>query len=321
MDSRWPSLPSREKWRLEEDLRKRWRSCRDRFRKDLAIKEKSGSSPTNRRPYQHFDELMFLAPTRSLRSTQGNFVDEDSSQTHGTDMEDESLTMSQGMEQDNVPFEEDLLSPVVEESPTPQPEESQPIAQRTRAVRRRNTESSTANVSAIEIEAVNLLRKVGSEDLYDGFGHLVAGQCRKLQTEKQSTFMTFVVGIPEIFSQTENLPGADIILKRLRNALAAPPPPPLHQILPQAAPARRPTFSAAALQQPALLPQPPVPVYNPPQYQPVQNPSFLGLLNAELPPWQPNVPLQVRQNFAQAQQLDENLPSGSQLGRDFHGGN
>ncbi|XP_071982570.1 uncharacterized protein [Engystomops pustulosus] len=264
MDSRWASLPSREKWRQEEELRKRWRSCRDRFRKDLAIKEKSGSSPTNRRPYQHFDELMFLAPTRSLRSTQGNFVDEDSNQTREADMEDESLPMSQGMDQDNVTFEEEMLSPVVAESPPPVPDESLPIAGRTRAVRRRNTQPTTANVSAIEIEAVNLLRKVGSEDLYDGFGHLVAGQCRNLPTEKQSTFMTFVVGIAEIFANTPILPGADIILKRLRNALAAPPPQLLPQILQQAAPGRRPTFSATALQQPVHLPRPPVPVYNPP---------------------------------------------------------
>lgn len=55
-------------WFVSENYAKNcWRSAIDHFRKDYSAKEKSGCSSPARRKYSHFDELLFLAPTRELR--------------------------------------------------------------------------------------------------------------------------------------------------------------------------------------------------------------------------------------------------------------
>ncbi|KAG8572165.1 hypothetical protein GDO81_011951 [Engystomops pustulosus] len=68
----WQTMDVIESKRLDADIRNRWRSMRDRFRKDHSMYEKSGSLPCKIKKYIHYDELLFLAPSRTLRKTHGN---------------------------------------------------------------------------------------------------------------------------------------------------------------------------------------------------------------------------------------------------------
>ncbi|KAG8598846.1 hypothetical protein GDO81_002764 [Engystomops pustulosus] len=49
MEPKWESFTNPERLRSEEDIRKRWRYMRDRFIRDHAQQEKSGSSPSKKR--------------------------------------------------------------------------------------------------------------------------------------------------------------------------------------------------------------------------------------------------------------------------------
>ncbi|KAM4048907.1 uncharacterized protein ACNLHF_019946 [Anomaloglossus baeobatrachus] len=64
------SAPASVQRKIEDDVRKRWRTVRDRYHKFLQRSSKSGISPPKKCPY--YDDLHFLSTSRRLRSTEGN---------------------------------------------------------------------------------------------------------------------------------------------------------------------------------------------------------------------------------------------------------
>ncbi|KAM4027741.1 uncharacterized protein ACNLHF_017118 [Anomaloglossus baeobatrachus] len=64
------SAPASLQRKIEEDVRKRWRTVKDRFYKFIHNSSKSGMSPAKKCLYYY--ELQFLSTSRRLRSTEGN---------------------------------------------------------------------------------------------------------------------------------------------------------------------------------------------------------------------------------------------------------
>ncbi|XP_075684280.1 uncharacterized protein LOC142652514 [Rhinoderma darwinii] len=69
----WTSLSRAQKRCNEEDVKKRWKSVRDRFMKEVRNAERCGGSPLKKTKVSHHDELLFSLPSRGQRPTEGNF--------------------------------------------------------------------------------------------------------------------------------------------------------------------------------------------------------------------------------------------------------
>lgn len=58
---------------IEQDVRKRWKSVRDRFLRQYRELPASGSSPSQRNKICYIDDMLFILPQRGLRPSSGNF--------------------------------------------------------------------------------------------------------------------------------------------------------------------------------------------------------------------------------------------------------
>ncbi|OCT75290.1 hypothetical protein XELAEV_18030468mg [Xenopus laevis] len=77
----WYELSKKEKAERTKEVQKRWRSLKDCFRRELAAQRKarkSGSSPSKRKIYIYFDDLVFLLPTMEAKPASGNIYTDDS---------------------------------------------------------------------------------------------------------------------------------------------------------------------------------------------------------------------------------------------------
>ncbi|KAM4050698.1 uncharacterized protein ACNLHF_018181 [Anomaloglossus baeobatrachus] len=71
----WHEADAALQHRIELDVRKRWRSVKDRFHKLRNEGMKSGSSP-KKSNFIYYDELSFLCTSRKTRETSGNVATE-----------------------------------------------------------------------------------------------------------------------------------------------------------------------------------------------------------------------------------------------------
>ncbi|XP_073537575.1 uncharacterized protein [Phyllobates terribilis] len=72
----WESLDNRDKGILDNDVRKRWRSARDQFRREI-VQCQNGLAPPIKKPYIHLEELMFLVPVLDIRPANLNGAEVD----------------------------------------------------------------------------------------------------------------------------------------------------------------------------------------------------------------------------------------------------
>ncbi|XP_073436571.1 uncharacterized protein [Dendrobates tinctorius] len=57
------------------DVTRRWRSCRDTYRRERQLRSRSGAAGATKRKYLYFDRLHFLAPVMDLRPTESNLTE------------------------------------------------------------------------------------------------------------------------------------------------------------------------------------------------------------------------------------------------------
>ncbi|XP_073435955.1 uncharacterized protein [Dendrobates tinctorius] len=57
------------------DVTRRWRSCRDTYRRERQLRARSGAAGTTKRECLYFDRLHFLAPVMDLRPTDSNLTE------------------------------------------------------------------------------------------------------------------------------------------------------------------------------------------------------------------------------------------------------
>lgn len=72
----------------------------------------------------------------------------------------------------------------------------------------------------LETEAASLLHRVGGKDLYNGFGHTVAGQCHNLPLDRCIEFMSFVIAVGDIYSTSTSPPGVKYLISSVHTAMS-----------------------------------------------------------------------------------------------------
>ncbi|XP_056411576.1 uncharacterized protein LOC130355439 [Hyla sarda] len=108
---------------VEETVTKRWRSLRDRFRKEYNKRVASGSGAPTAANYKYFQQLMFLVPSRELRQTESNmdFVSEEESLPDTQETHDEQGTQTTTDEGHLTPEEQEPSLILEENEPMPLP--------------------------------------------------------------------------------------------------------------------------------------------------------------------------------------------------------
>ncbi|XP_075715283.1 uncharacterized protein LOC142750231 isoform X2 [Rhinoderma darwinii] len=198
---------------------------RDRFRKQLAKKPQSGSSPERRTAIAHLEEPAFLIPSRELPPSRGN-VPPRPQQLRGLaqvqqQAEGPSPQKVVGEMQAEDMAEEDVAqestqataSPVGRTCPAP-PAVAPRRKQRRRGGRKRAQTPKTANT--VESQALTMIRRVQAEDDFHKFGHSVAGRCRRMPQNRQAGFMTCLSALSDIFEAPEPLIDVADIIFHLR---------------------------------------------------------------------------------------------------------
>ncbi|XP_075710459.1 uncharacterized protein LOC142743497 [Rhinoderma darwinii] len=201
----WNSLSASEQRRIEEDVKKRWKSVRDRFLKVLRKTERSGGSPSKRVKVPHHDELLFILPSRGQRPTEGNYQEDEgpatqdeqqqmereptpSTSTHYEAEGEEELTgcllateMSLGEETHwGRRLQHDGAPPVATQVSDPAPPT---CTSSTRG--RSRTPRVTDRQLQVETETLSFIQRVGADDRFDLFGHALASSCCQLPTERR----------------------------------------------------------------------------------------------------------------------------------------
>ncbi|XP_075717495.1 uncharacterized protein LOC142759320 [Rhinoderma darwinii] len=86
--SEWDKSSTRDRQRIVQDLKTRWRSCRDQFRREFGDRGRSGDGATKKRRYIYTNQLMFLKDIMEMRSTTDNLNDSEEESDHAESQPD-----------------------------------------------------------------------------------------------------------------------------------------------------------------------------------------------------------------------------------------
>ncbi|KAM3913583.1 uncharacterized protein RB166_018839 isoform 1-T2 [Leptodactylus fuscus] len=218
---------------IESDLRKRWKSVRDRFLKEERNARRSGTPPSQRSRVPFHDELLFILPKKGFHSSKGNSRGKDSVPTSPSvedthkpkNMDATALKIVEPTEETDEDSEDKPGPSKVEWPPTVPGEATTAAATRSAAGpvdpttypvhstrststhwRGRRTLGRVDQQLDMESEALSLIRSVDDNDLFDYFGYGIASCCRQMRTEAQQDFISFVYAAAAFFNSVFPLP-------------------------------------------------------------------------------------------------------------------
>ncbi|XP_075710864.1 uncharacterized protein LOC142743724 [Rhinoderma darwinii] len=175
----WESGRTRDRSRLVQEIKTRWRSCRDQFRREMGERGRSGDGASRKRPYMYTQQLMFLKDIMEMRTTTDN-------------LEDTAEETDVGESRPEPP-----AAPVLPPSPEPtplepapgqsaravaSPAEERPVRARTR--RARAQQASAAG--QVDARVLDYLRRAAEEDGNDAFGRSIVPLLRLVPMDRIS---------------------------------------------------------------------------------------------------------------------------------------
>ncbi|XP_069811899.1 uncharacterized protein [Dendropsophus ebraccatus] len=194
---------------ISNDVRNRWRSVRDQFRKYHNERGRSGSSPP-RRPFVYSDQLQFLISGRELRETDGN-INAPETET------EENMLASSDSAGDFALSQETVAGPSQASGQTeirpPMTSEGVPPLPRQRA----RSSSRSILPRAVEKETLELIQRVDKEDHWDQLGATIAARVRQLPSNRQWVCVPAVFELLTYYSNTHQIPTNLYILGGLKN--------------------------------------------------------------------------------------------------------
>ncbi|XP_044147117.1 uncharacterized protein LOC122935411 [Bufo gargarizans] len=154
-----------------DEIKNRWWSCRDQFRKEMALHGRSGSGPLKKRLYIYIEQLMFLRDIMDVRPTEDNLEKE---------TEQAAQQHSSAAEEENPPSldTEEMAEARPSTSSTPHipPAESAPSLQ---LGARRKLSMPKAEVE-VNTRVLDYLSRVRQEDHYELYGRSLGTLFKKV---------------------------------------------------------------------------------------------------------------------------------------------
>ncbi|XP_069835347.1 uncharacterized protein [Dendropsophus ebraccatus] len=192
------TLQPRLQKQISRDVRNRWRSVRDQFRRHDNDQGRSGTSPS-RRQFVHYDQMLFLRMGRELRETEGNIAPTE------TEVEDVQLTSS-GSASEAAVSNEAIAGPSTFSTPTgSQPLERGSRFSRSHASRARST-SRQSLPRAVERETLELIQRVEKEDHWDQIGSSLAARIRQMPTHRQWVCVPAILEMMTFYESPHPIP-------------------------------------------------------------------------------------------------------------------
>ncbi|XP_075690322.1 uncharacterized protein LOC142760948 [Rhinoderma darwinii] len=182
----WESGRTRDRSRLVQEIKTRWRSCRDQFRREMGERGRSGDGASRKRPYMYTQQLMFLKDIMEMRTTTDN-------------LEDTAEETDVGESRPEPP-----AAPVLPPSPEPtplepapgqsaravaSPAEERPVRARTR--RARAQQASAAG--QVDARVLDYLRRAADEDGNDAFGRSIVPLLRLVPMDRMGRLQASIV--------------------------------------------------------------------------------------------------------------------------------
>ncbi|XP_040294064.1 uncharacterized protein LOC121005397 isoform X1 [Bufo bufo] len=253
----WGEYTQDQQGVMEEYARKRWKSVRDRLLKEVKNAEKNGSSPSKRKKMPHYEELLFILPSRGSRTHQGNCQETDSpaesptepdehqqrepasststEPTHKVEVIQEDLSVHSWVATPPSPdiaatsaptaaaVSKSVAAPAATRTTRPSP------SSRTSFSRGRSRRSLRTMERQLEVESevMSLIRRVDGDDRFDFFGYGLASLCRQMPTHIQDNFMSFVHAAAAVFGSANPLPDLGDLIQTLRWATGLRQQPPV----------------------------------------------------------------------------------------------
>ncbi|KAG8596526.1 hypothetical protein GDO81_001957 [Engystomops pustulosus] len=207
----WDAFTTKDQGIIEKDIKNRWRSVRDRFRKEMSMEEKSGTSPSKRKPYQYMQLLMFLRQARQPPQTSSG-LDKEMGMPLAKEsepLEGSSVPIVVETEQVNTDFA------VAGQSTEPVPPPRVPPSKSGGKCIIRSRAKITQE---LDDEILALLRRTWAEDDADAFSRTLADRIRWLPEPSRSRFMAYVLSSVEYFLPPFYPPEVDTLVANLRMA-------------------------------------------------------------------------------------------------------
>ncbi|KAG9469415.1 hypothetical protein GDO78_020550 [Eleutherodactylus coqui] len=193
---RWKSARSSTRTKMMEELHKKWRSCRDQYRKELARRSASVSGLTRKRPYYLAPHLAFLRPVLELRPTKDNSEEgenpDSDCKSPGTQPTSSPKTTPAGNSLGDVKDVKDVKELGLCTVPGPSQRPYQPRAR----IRPRRTREEPIVGRMVDKQILDFLQDQRQQDWVDHFAMSVASSMRMLPTEVhlplQAAIMTLI---------------------------------------------------------------------------------------------------------------------------------
>ncbi|XP_044141563.1 uncharacterized protein LOC122931554 [Bufo gargarizans] len=189
-----------------EEVKNRWRSCRDQFRKEMRKQGLSGAGLHKKRPYLFREQLMFLRAVMDLRPTEDNLEEEG---------EESAPQLSSACEEETTAGQQETVP-----GPTPAPSEPPaasgadspppPLALPIRSRRRANPPAE----SNVNVQVLDYLSRARQEDHHDMFARSLAHYMRQLPPERLLRTRTSVEIVLEL---ANSLPDPSVMHDALEN--------------------------------------------------------------------------------------------------------
>ncbi|XP_066430932.1 uncharacterized protein [Eleutherodactylus coqui] len=238
----WDSATAATQSEILKDIKNRWRSVRDRYKKHEKDCEKSGMSPSKKKcPNQEI--LHFLRTSRALRPSSGNItaaaptVETATADTEGQEEEsrDDDITEGTPTLEDSQRSTPDLsrtsVTPEVVEQNVSRSSSAGPSSRAcsSREVSSERTSRSVAahprrkNKADAANEALTLLRRVDTEDQWDTMGATIASRIRELRPERQWAIAPVIYYALELFASERPIADSCTLISAMKNTGFAVP--------------------------------------------------------------------------------------------------
>ncbi|XP_044135221.1 uncharacterized protein LOC122927439 [Bufo gargarizans] len=160
---------------LVDEVKNRWRSCRDQFRKEM-VHSRSGSGLSKKRPYMYKEQLMFLRAIMDLRPTEDNLEEdvEEPFEQRSSACEAEGPSL-----QPPTDVEEGRTSSASQVTAPPPVEVEAALAGHTRRKRPAQPVDTSVNLQVLEY-----LNRARHEDNFDLYARSLATHFRNLPVER-----------------------------------------------------------------------------------------------------------------------------------------
>ncbi|XP_075706814.1 uncharacterized protein LOC142741323 [Rhinoderma darwinii] len=163
-----------------DDVKTRWRSCRDQFRREYGARGRSGDGASKKRKYIYTQQLMFLKDIMEMRPCSDNLLD----------TEEEA-----GHEEAHAPQEQNPLLPLTPEATAPEPSpQASEMPETTAAARRRRSHMGSA-CAQVDSRVIEYLRRCAEEDGCDAFGRSIAPLLRRVPDHRMARLQGSIISL------------------------------------------------------------------------------------------------------------------------------